>query len=105
MCSRIYRFLFKGFVNHTVNSQVDDAKPIPIPLYLSNQNLQELVLSIIEKQKQDPRYDYMTNEQVEIDRLVTRLYNLSAGDIAEVENWFWRRYPKLARALEEKRAA
>ena len=47
----------------------------------------------------------MTNKQAEIDRLVNRLYNLSPEDIAEVENWFWRRYPKLARALEKKRAA
>jgi hypothetical protein len=103
MCSRIYRFLFKGFVNHTVNSRVDDAKPIPIPLSLGDQRLRELVRSIVEKQKQDPPYDYMTHEQVEIDRLVYRLYNLSAEDVAEVEDWFWRRYSKLARAIERNR--
>jgi hypothetical protein len=45
----------------------------------------------------------MTHEQVEIDRLVYRLYNLSAEDVAEVEDWFWRRYSKLARAIERNR--
>ncbi len=45
----------------------------------------------------------MTNEQIEIDRLVYQMYNLNEDDIKEVENWFFRRYPKLARVIEGKR--
>jgi hypothetical protein len=44
----------------------------------------------------------MTNEQVEIDKLVYELYNLNEEDIQEVENWYFRRYPKLARIIEAK---
>ncbi len=47
----------------------------------------------------------MTNEQVEIDRLVYRMYNLNEDDIREVEDWFFRYYPKPARVIEEKRKA
>lgn len=53
--------------------------------------------------KIQPRYDYMTNEQVEIDRLVYQMYNLDEEDVKEVEDWFFRRYPRLARVIEGKR--
>jgi hypothetical protein len=39
----------------------------------------------------------MSNEQKEIDRLVYGMYGLKANDICEVETWYARRYPKLAR--------
>jgi len=44
----------------------------------------------------------MTNEQIEIDKLVYEMYNLNKEDIEEVENWHFRRYPKLAKVIEEK---
>jgi hypothetical protein len=58
----------------------------------------ELVDAIIDKQKIDPRYDYASHEQIEIDKLVYEAYGLNAEDIAEVENWYARRYPKLSQA-------
>jgi hypothetical protein len=45
----------------------------------------------------DPRYDYMSNKQKEIDNLVYEMYGLNTNDIREVETWYARRYPKLAR--------
>lgn len=39
----------------------------------------------------------MSNEQVEIDKLVYEMYNLDSEDIREVETWYARRYLKLAR--------
>jgi len=44
----------------------------------------------------------MANEQIEIDKLVYEMYNLTEEDIKEVENGYYRRYPKLAKAIEEK---
>ena len=44
----------------------------------------------------------MTNEQLEIDKLVYKMYNLNQEDIEEVENWYFRRCPKLVRVIEEK---
>jgi hypothetical protein len=57
-----------------------------------------LVRTIIEEQKQNPGYDYMSNEQKEIDRVVGELYGLNEEDIREIELWYCRRYPKLAEA-------
>jgi len=53
--------------------------------------------------KQNPRYDYMSNEQKEIDKLVYEMYGLNADDIEEVETWYARRYLKLARFCDIKK--
>ncbi len=106
--SKTYKMLLKGNVNHTVNSQSDDNLEISIILSVKNELL-SYVQSIIHEQKQKPRYDYASNEQIEIDRLVCKAYGLNKDDIQEVENWYARRYPKLAAAqkanLEAKQKA
>ena len=102
LTSKLVRFLFKNFIDHTVHLQIEDVKKLPLRLEQAPE-MSQLIQDIVEKQKQGPRYDYMTNEQVEIDRLVYRLYNLNDEDVKEVENWFWRRYSKLARAIENNR--
>jgi hypothetical protein len=101
--SRLTRYCLKNFIGASVHNEVEEVKQISLVIPKDGKAIVGLVEQIIEKQHRDPRYDYMTNEQVEIDRLVYRLYNLSAEDIAEVEDWFWRRYPKLARAIERNR--
>lgn len=74
-----------------------------------NAKISILVEEIIGKQKKHPRYDYASNEQIEIDRLVYEAYGLNEDDIQEVENWYARRYSALAAAqranLERKLAA
>jgi hypothetical protein len=105
LASRIVKLFSKCFIDSTVNFQVDEVKKIPIVVNIPEdyeKKLTELVSSIIQHQKQDPRYDYMTNEQVEIDKLVYEMYNLNEKDIQEVENWYFRRYPKLANVIEDK---
>lgn len=105
LCSALSRYLFKSFINHSVHTVMSDIDEF-ILSKLSKGHLSDkiidLVNQIIFKQKSNPRYDYMTNEQVEIDRLVYQMYNLCDDDITEVEDWFFRRYPKLARVIEEK---
>ena len=90
-------------INHSVDVEVDDLKET---IMTNTQNfhskISSQVSSIIKNQKQNPKYDYMTNEQLEIDKLVYEMYNLTEEDIQEVENWYYRRYPKLAKAIEEK---
>lgn len=98
--SKVGLFILKNFCNHSISSHVDSIKMNLIPNL--NSNVSGLVSSIIIKQKSNPRYDYMTNEQVEIDRLVYQMYNLNEEDIKEVEDWYFRRYPKLARVIEDK---
>jgi len=62
---------------------------------LLNKKLEVFVEETIQKQKQNFRYDYASNEQIEIDRLVYEAYGLNQEDITEVENWYARRYPNL----------
>lgn len=106
LCSVLTRFFIKAFINHTVNSQVEDIKYLHAPL-LQDSTMEHLVSKIIEKKKSDIDYDYASNEQLEIDRLVYEAYGLNEDDIREVENWYARRYPALAAAqranLERKR--
>jgi hypothetical protein len=94
--SKIFKWFFKLGFNHTVNSQVDDMKEIPFCVS-ENKQIQNIVSQIIQNQKQNPRYDYMSTEQKEIDKLVYKVYGLNVDDINEVETWYVRRYPKLAR--------
>ena len=48
------------------------------------------------EQKNEPRYDYSSNEQRDINTIVYKAYGLTDLDIGEVETWYARRYPKLA---------
>lgn len=97
--SKLFRYCIKTYVNHGVHVEVDDLKDISV--LLQNESVINLVSVLIEKQKADPRYDYASNEQLEIDRLVYQAYGLTAEDIAEVETWYARRYPKLADAQRD----
>lgn len=101
--SKLIRYLAKNYSNHTVEFGVDDLKSIQVISHI--EGISALVSQIIAKQKADPRYDYASHEQVEIDRLVYEAYGLSEEDIAEVETWYARRYAKLAEAQARNLAA
>jgi len=94
--SKIYKYISRIFINHSIGFQIDDVKEININI-LDDLKLQNLASQIIKKQKQNPYYNYMSNEQKEIDKLVYEMYGLNDDDIKEVETWYARRYPKLAR--------
>lgn len=96
LCSKIQKYLMRQFINHTVNFGIDNVKDIILVLF--NTNHDEILYKLeclINKQKQDSRYDYASNEQIEIDHLIYEAYGLNQEDIQEVENWYARRYPKL----------
>lgn len=95
LSSKLIRTIFNSNINHTVNAQVDDIKEIPIAINSQLIKLKELVSNIIRKQKSSTHYDYASNEQIEIDKMVYEIYGLNAEDVQEVENWYARRYPKL----------
>ncbi len=97
LSSKIVRYLTKTYIGHTVHAQVDELKELSIPTE-ENSKILELILQIIKHQKQDNRYDYSSYEQLEIDKLVYKTYGLDKNDIAEVESWYARRYPKLSAA-------
>ncbi len=101
--SKLSRFLQKSFINHGVHVEIDDIKQL---LALSDYpGCGEMVRSIIAQQSTDDSYDYASNEQLEIDRLIYETYGLNEDDMQEVENWYARRYPKLAKAQRRTLAA
>jgi hypothetical protein len=89
----------KNYLEHTIAFDVDALKEVPIRLGSDKSNaVEQIATRVIEIQAADPRYDYASNEQIEIDRLVYEAYGLNEDDILEVENWYARRYPALAAA-------
>jgi hypothetical protein len=101
LSSRLWRFQFISFINHTVNSQTDDNDELMFVFKLNEESakrIETLVNELIVDQRKYGRYDYASHEQIEIDKLVYEAYGLNAEDIEEVENWYARRYPKLSAA-------
>lgn len=96
LSSKMWRYWFIEFINHTVNSQTDDNDEVIFPI-ISEPQITIAVEEIIEKQKKEPRYNYLESEQRRIDQLVYALHGLDDDDIQEIELWWARRYPKLAR--------
>ncbi len=101
ICSKLSKYYFKNAINHSVNASEDPIKEMPI-LFKENKKVIELVEELVSRQKKNPRYDYMSNEQKEIDKLVYEMYELNEDDIREVETWYARRYPKLAKFADIK---
>ena len=99
LSSRFAKYSLKNFHNHTIHTQEGDVVEFSIfRMKLIYKRIEEIVAQIISKQKENPRYDYASYEQIEIDRLVYEAYGLSADDVLEVENWYARRYHKLSNA-------
>jgi hypothetical protein len=86
-----------------VNFGVDDIKEAPV--LHCGEVLGKLVSQLISKQGRTFNYDYASNEQIEIDRIVYEAYGLNDADIREVEDWYMRRYQRLATAQRQNLAA
>jgi hypothetical protein len=97
LCSKLIRYFQKNFVKNTVDSSVDDIKKNPIPLCDNSykNKIEILVAKIIKKQKENNNYNYQRNEQIEIDEIVYKIFGLNQELIDEIENWYYRKYPKL----------
>ncbi len=94
--SKFCKALFKSYFAHTVQAEGDAISELPITLDENDNRLILLMNEIVEKQHSNPRYEYSTNEQIYIDQVVYKSYGLNEVDIREVEDWYARRYPKLA---------
>ncbi|MBI5476421.1 MAG: N-6 DNA methylase [Ignavibacteriales bacterium] len=101
LCTKISRYYFKNFVQHTISSDIDAIKDIVLTVERVNDICVNNYNNIISQQGVKERYDYPSNEQIEIDRLVYEAYGLNTEDVEEVENWYARRYPKLSKAQKE----
>ena len=97
LCSKFSKYVFKNFINNSINSTVDAVKNIPIPFVKTHQKemIESLTNLIIKKQKKDLSYNYQEYEQLKIDQKVYEIFGLTDFLIEEVENWYNRKYPKL----------
>lgn len=91
------RYQLKNFIGHTVHTQVDELKEFVFPIKVPGE-IKSIVEAIISNQTFDNNYDYASNEQIVINKLVYETYGISVNEIAEIEYWFERRYPKLSSA-------
>jgi len=100
LCSNVVRYLLKVYIDHSVHVQVDDLKEVPIPLLDDGEwrALDALVGEIISAQKRKTDHAKVLALQAKVDDLVCEYYGLGSEDVAEVEVWYLRRYPTLAKA-------
>ena len=97
LSSRLARYIFKVFLKHSVDTSGDDIArfPLALPAPPYATPIRQLVRQVMTKQQVDPRYPFMRNEQITLDRLVADLYGLTQAERDEVDTWFARRYPRL----------
>ena len=92
--SKFIKYQIKNYIDHSVNSDIDVISSIRIVLN-DLSKITPSVQKIISEQKKSPRYNF-ENEEQEIDKIVYKAFGLSNEDVNEIENWYYRRYPKLA---------
>ncbi|UVI38388.1 Eco57I restriction-modification methylase domain-containing protein [Qipengyuania spongiae] len=93
LSSSLLRYFAKSFINHGVDSQIDDL-PIVIPDASEAKKISDLVDEIVTEQQNDSAYDYRSKAD-KIDAVVFQLYDIDADERAEIESWLRRHYPKL----------
>ncbi len=100
LTSIVSRYLLKSYVSHTVETGEEVLKRLRLPSLSPDlhDRIKTLVESIINQQKHNQSYPYHLHEQKEIDAIIYQLYELDYEDIREIELWYCRRYPKLAKA-------
>ncbi len=110
LCSSPVRFFLKAIANHTVSTQVEDIRRIPLPRCSQSvaNDVRRMVDGIVRQQQAAPEipHDYRA-EQEEIDRIFFGLYGLTKREQNEIRRWHHNRYPglenKTARQLKNRR--
>ncbi|WP_419547431.1 Eco57I restriction-modification methylase domain-containing protein [Microcystis sp.] len=100
LTSIVSRYLLKSYVSHTVETGEEVLTRLILPSLSPDlhDRIKTLVESIINQQKHNQSYPYHLHEQKKIDAIIYQLYELDYEDIREIELWYCRRYPKLAKA-------
>ncbi len=96
LCSSYTRYLTKSFLQHTVMTEIDIIRQIPIvvPNVSQFNAVNLLVDKIIESKKNEQSFEHYIKE---MDILIYDLYGVSEEDQKEVQVWLKRKYPNLGR--------
>lgn len=100
LTSSLGRYLLKSYSCHTVETGEEVITQLILPKLDTDveRKLKKLAQNIIQKQRDNPQYQYYLYEQKEINVVIYQIYGLSEEDIREVELWYCRRYSRLAEA-------
>lgn len=102
LASKVFRYILTHYENHTVAKNQIDLLGVYIPdTLLEDVNIKKMVNKIISNLKNNPNYYYLPDQKI-IDAYVYKGYGLNESDVNEIETWYERRYPKLARAHKER---
>ena len=98
LCSPLIRYFTKNFLQHTVMTEIDIIRQIPIVVPTEKQ-FESIVSTVdiilIEKNKGN----YGKSEMNECWKKVYDLFAVPEEDQLEIETWFKRRYPHFGRAI------
>lgn len=99
LCSSAVRYLTKNFLQHTVMTEIDVIKqiPIPIPSPSEFQSLSDHCQAIIASKRKGQDTTAIENE---IDEIVFSLYGFNDYDKLEFKMWFKRRYPHFGKSKD-----
>ena len=100
LTSKKNKFFIKNYVDTTVHASADKIKDSRLIEDYKKIRV-SLIELIIKNQKETPKYDYASHEQLEIDYLVYKAYGLNWADVQEIEHWYARRYSKLVDAQKQ----
>lgn len=95
LCSKLIKFISKAFIYHTVDMQVDAIKEIPI-VYSDIANVGTQVIELLELMRSSELTADNSSKIDLISSMVNSVYALNSQDVKELEDWYARRYPKLA---------
>lgn len=99
LCSSAVRYLTKNFLQHTVMTEIDVVKqiPIPVPTKQEYELLSNECKKIIALKRE--RKDSKAIEQ-KLDQLVFKMYGFNKSDQDEFQTWFKRRYPHFGKSKD-----
>lgn len=97
LCSPVVRYLTKNFLQHTVMTEADIVKQIPIPVPTASQlqEIDQLVVEVITAKREARDYSVA---HAAINEIVGDLFGIDANENSEIERWMLRRYPNLGRS-------
>jgi hypothetical protein len=96
LSSTLMRYFAKSFINHGVDAQLDDL-PIVLPTAKEIADVENKVAEITKEQANNPHFDYRP-KLAELDQIVFAIYQLTADEQEEIQDWYRRHYPKLFQA-------
>ncbi len=100
LCSPLIRYLTKNFLQHTVMTEIDIIRQIPIVVPTEEQ-FKDIIKSVDTILLEKNKGNYAKSEMNECWEKIYDLFAIPKEDQIEIETWFKRRYPHFGRAIQQ----